>query len=65
MVASYFKGTFEVALCFTRIKVILEGFVHTDFGGCADSGKSTIGYVFTIISTTVSCMSRHQKNVAF
>ena len=60
----YLKGTSKVTLCFRRKKVVLEGFADADLGGCADSGKSTTGYVFTIGGTAISWMSRLQKSVA-
>ncbi|KAI3791043.1 hypothetical protein L2E82_04591 [Cichorium intybus] len=60
----YLKGTTEIALCFRRKGVVLEGFADADLGGCVDSGKSTTGYVFTIGGTTISWMSRLQKSVA-
>ncbi|KAI3767934.1 hypothetical protein L2E82_18363 [Cichorium intybus] len=60
----YLKGTSEIALCFRRKGVVLEGFADADLGGCADSGKSTTGYVFTIGGTAISWMSRLQKSVA-
>lgn len=34
----YLKGTSEVSLCFSRNKVILEGYTDADLGGCVDSG---------------------------
>ncbi|GJU47681.1 retrovirus-related pol polyprotein from transposon TNT 1-94 [Tanacetum coccineum] len=60
----YLKGTSKATLCFSRKKVVLEGFSDSDYGGCLDSGKSTTGYVFTVGGTTVSWMSRIQKCVA-
>ncbi|KAI3764834.1 hypothetical protein L2E82_14851 [Cichorium intybus] len=60
----YLKGTAEIALCFRRKGVVLEGFTDADLGGCVDSGKSTTGYVFTIGGTAISWMSRLQKSVA-
>ena len=37
---------------------------NANLGGCEDSGKSTIGYSFTIGGTTISWMSRFQNSVA-
>uniref|UniRef100_A0A3Q7HA93 Reverse transcriptase Ty1/copia-type domain-containing protein n=1 Tax=Solanum lycopersicum TaxID=4081 RepID=A0A3Q7HA93_SOLLC len=38
-------------------KVTLQGFVDADLGGDVDSSRSTSGYVYTIVGTTVSWMS--------
>ncbi|GJT23082.1 retrovirus-related pol polyprotein from transposon TNT 1-94 [Tanacetum coccineum] len=60
----YLKCTSKATLCFSRKKVVLEGFSDSDYGGCLDSGKSTTGYFFTVGGTIVSWMSRIQKCVA-
>lgn len=36
---SYLKGASEVALCFRRKWIVLEGFSDVDLGGCMDLGK--------------------------
>ncbi|GJV43321.1 retrovirus-related pol polyprotein from transposon TNT 1-94 [Tanacetum coccineum] len=60
----YLKGTSKATLYFSRKEVVLEGFSDSDYEGFLDSGKSTMGYVFTVGGTTVSWMSRIQKCVA-
>ncbi|GJX74919.1 retrovirus-related pol polyprotein from transposon TNT 1-94 [Tanacetum coccineum] len=42
----------------------LKGFSDLDYGGCLDSGKSTMGYVFTVGGIAVSWMSKIRKCVA-
>nr|GEV98737.1 retrovirus-related Pol polyprotein from transposon TNT 1-94 [Tanacetum cinerariifolium] len=59
----YLKGTSKATLYFNRKEVVLERFFYSDYGGCLDSGKSTIGYVFILGGTTVSWMSRIQMCV--
>ncbi|GJV03050.1 hypothetical protein Tco_1336619 [Tanacetum coccineum] len=59
----YLKGTSKATLCFSRKEVVLEGFSHSDYGGCLDSSKSTTGYVFTVGGTVVRWISRIQKCV--
>ncbi|XP_071718250.1 secreted RxLR effector protein 161-like [Rutidosis leptorrhynchoides] len=41
-----------------------RGYTDANLSECDDSVKSTTGYVFTIEKTTVSWMSRLQRNVA-
>ncbi|GKD11572.1 hypothetical protein Tco_1195979 [Tanacetum coccineum] len=38
----YLKGTSKATLYFRRKEVVLEGFSDLDYGGCLDTGKSTI-----------------------
>ncbi|GKA40568.1 hypothetical protein Tco_0733161 [Tanacetum coccineum] len=38
----YLKGTSKATLYFSRKNVVLEGFSDSDYGGCLDTGKSTI-----------------------
>ncbi|GJY06382.1 retrovirus-related pol polyprotein from transposon TNT 1-94 [Tanacetum coccineum] len=52
----YLKGTSKATLCFSRKEVVLEGFSDSDYRGCIDSGKSTIGYVFTVKVRAVSLL---------
>ncbi|GKA16113.1 hypothetical protein Tco_0695860 [Tanacetum coccineum] len=47
----YLKGTSKATLCFSRKKVVLEGFSDSDYGGCLDLGKSITGYIFTVDGT--------------
>lgn len=59
----YLKGTFKSSLCLRRKKVVFEGSTNADIGGCMDSGKSTIGYVFTFRGNAINWMSRLQMSV--
>ncbi|GJW87087.1 retrovirus-related pol polyprotein from transposon TNT 1-94 [Tanacetum coccineum] len=60
----YLKGTLKATLCFSRKEVVLEGLSDSDYEGCLDSGKSTMGYVFTVGDTVVSWMSKIHNCVA-
>ncbi|KAL9263533.1 Retrovirus-related Pol polyprotein from transposon TNT 1-94-like protein [Drosera capensis] len=60
----YLKGTSKTSLCFSKNNVVLEGYSEANFGGCSDTRKSTIGFVFTVGGTTISWMSLLQKSVA-
>jgi hypothetical protein len=42
----------------------LKGFVDSDFAGCEDSRRSTIGWVFTLAGGPISWASQRQKTVA-
>ena len=53
-----------MALCYDGTDIRLYGYVDSDFASDVDSRKSTIGYVFTLKSETVSWVSRLQKIVA-
>ena len=60
----YLRGTANHALCFGGSETVLQGYVDSDMAGDKDSRRSTIGYVFTIGGTTVSCISKLQKVVS-
>ena len=60
----YLKGSSDIALWYDGTDVHLHGYVDSDFAGDVDSQKSTIGYVFTLKSGTLSWVSRLQKVVA-
>ncbi|XP_074362905.1 secreted RxLR effector protein 161-like [Apium graveolens] len=60
----YLKGTSKVVLYFSKKNLIFEGFPDANLGGCLDTRKSTMGYIFTLGGTAVSWMSRFQKSVA-
>nr|GEV76166.1 zinc finger, CCHC-type [Tanacetum cinerariifolium] len=51
-------------LCFSKKEVALKGFSASEYRGCLDSGKSTMGYVFTKGGTIVCWMFRLEKCVA-
>ncbi|GJZ84206.1 hypothetical protein Tco_0649545 [Tanacetum coccineum] len=63
IIRSKTNGTLKATLCFSRKEIVLEGFSDSDYGGCLNSGKSTMGYVFTVSGIVVSWMSRIQKCV--
>lgn len=59
----YLRRTTDLPLCFGRSKLIVQGFVDSDFAGDQDTRRSTTGYVFMVGSTAVSWVSRLQKIV--
>ena len=50
----YLKGTMRVCICFGKKDLVLHGFTDSDFAGCVDKRKSTIGYVFTLGGGAIS-----------
>ncbi|XP_074336600.1 uncharacterized protein LOC141673757 [Apium graveolens] len=62
---TYLKGTSKVALCFSKKDVILEGFSDVYLGGCLDTRKSTVGYIFILGGTSISWMSLLQRVLLF
>ena len=59
----YLKGTSGKSLCFKKIDIILQGFVHVDLGGDLDTRRSTTSYIYTLGGTTLSWISQLQKVV--
>jgi hypothetical protein len=58
----YLQGTKHYMLTYKRtdnLKVI--DYLDSDFTGCADSQKSTSGYVFTLANRAISCKNSKQK----
>lgn len=43
--------------------LVLEGYSDSEFSGCSDDLKSTLGYVFTMAYGAVSCRSVKQDTV--
>ncbi|XP_043469909.1 uncharacterized mitochondrial protein AtMg00810-like [Leptopilina heterotoma] len=62
----YVKGTIEMVLFFepNKSKIILQGFVDSDWGGDTTDRKSTSGFVFKMYDCTISWASRKQSTVA-
>ena len=59
----YLRDSSDTCLYFTSASLKLLGYVNTDFGGDIDSGKSTIGFVFTLGGTAMSWASNLQNIV--
>ena len=60
----YLRGTSDIALCFRKSTLGLQGYVDADMAGDIDGRKSTTRYVFTLGGTAVSWISKLQKIVA-
>ncbi|KAL3640704.1 hypothetical protein CASFOL_015672 [Castilleja foliolosa] len=63
----YIKGSLKLSLCYTKTEGSgnwIKGFVDSDYAGCAESRKSTTGYVFTCLGGAISWKARLQKVVA-
>ena len=60
----YLKGTQDVCICYGKSDASMQGFVDADYAGCADSRRSTTGYVFTFTGGAISWISRMQKCIA-
>ena len=50
----YLRDSSNTYLCFTGASLELQGYINADFAGDIDSRKSTIGFIFTLGSTTIS-----------
>ncbi|KAE8697637.1 putative tRNA ligase [Hibiscus syriacus] len=60
----YIKGTSNVALCYRRSNLLINGYVDSDYAGDLDKSKSTTGYVFKVAGGAVSWVSKLQSVVA-
>ena len=63
-ILKYLRGTTTHALCFGGSDTILQGYVDSDMAGDKDIRRRTTRYVFTIVGTTISWISKLQKVVA-
>jgi len=64
-VCAYLKGTKEKGIVFSPSRTErLQGWCDADWAGCADSYKSTSGYVFKLAGAPISWRSVKQKTVA-
>ena len=54
----YLKGTRDYMLKYRQTKNLeVVGYSDSDFVGCVDSRKSTLGYIFMLVSGVVSWRS--------
>lgn len=62
----YISGTRDLCLMFDADagKRVLLGWADADWGGCADTRRSTTGYVFSTFGGTVAWKSKRQATVA-
>jgi ATP-binding cassette subfamily B (MDR/TAP) protein 1 len=60
----YLKGTSRSCLRFGSGDLVLQGYTDADYAGCADSRKSTFGYMMTYTGGAVSWQSRLQKCIS-
>lgn len=61
----YLKGTLNLKLTYKAdANESIEGYCDADWGGCIESGRSTSGYVFTLMGGPISWSSRKQSCVA-
>ena len=64
-VLRYIRGTVDHGLTFTYSdNFVLHGFSDADWAGCAESRKSTSGYVFFMGNSLISWASKKQSIVA-
>ena len=64
LIMRYLSGTKDKCLCLGRGDVSIIGYTDSDYGGCADSRKSTSGYIFQIMGGVIAWRSRLQDCVA-
>ena len=72
----YLKGTYHLKLLFPygkplaleglsgKCPIILEGLSDSNYAGCRDTRRLTLGYIFRLVSCTISWRSRKQRSVA-
>ena len=65
----YVLGTIGQGLCFSKDKnfngkITIKCFVDSDWGGCPDTRRSTVGYIIHVCGCPVSWKSRLMKTVA-
>ena len=63
-VLRYLRYTRDYGLHYTRYPVVLEGYFDENWISDAKNSKSTNGYVFTLVGTTVSWKSSKQTVIA-
>ncbi|KAJ4710130.1 Retrovirus-related Pol polyprotein from transposon TNT 1-94 [Melia azedarach] len=64
-VLRYLKGTHDLGILFKpEAELNLFGYVDSDWAGCIDDGKSTLGYAFSVGSGMFSWCSKKQDVVA-
>ena len=54
----YLRGTTSHAFCFGGSNIVIHGYVDVDMEGDKYNKRSTIGCVFVVGGTTVSCISK-------
>ena len=64
LIIRYLSGTKDKCLCLGRGDVSIIGYTDSDYGGCADSRKSTSGYIFQIMGSAIAWRPRLQDCVA-
>ncbi len=64
-VLGYVKATIDYGIVFSRDQSLIPiGFVDADYGGCCDTTRSTLRYVFTMAGGPVCWSSKHQATIA-
>ena len=64
LILRYLSGTKDKCLCLGRGDASIIGYTDSDYAGCADSRKSTSGYIFLIMGGAIAWRSRLQECVA-
>ena len=54
LIMRYLSGTKDKCLCLGRGDVSIIGYTYSDYGGCANSRKSTLGYIFQIMGGAIA-----------
>jgi hypothetical protein len=64
-VLRYIQGTTSYGIRYCKNSMVkLLGFCDSDYGGCVDDMKSTLGYAFSVGSSVFSWSSKKQQSVA-
>jgi len=64
-VIGYIKNTIDYGLTYSRDADLNPlAYVDADYGGCRDTRRSTLGYVFTMAGGAVTWSSKRQATVA-
>jgi hypothetical protein len=64
LILRYLSGTKDKCLCLGKGDAYIIGYTDSDYAGCADSRKSTSGYIFQIMGGVIAWRSRLQDCVA-
>jgi hypothetical protein len=56
------RGTSTHALCFGGLDIVLQGYVDSYMEGDKNSKRRTTGYFFVVGGTTISWISKLQKD---
>ncbi|MCO5600401.1 hypothetical protein L7F22_054513 [Adiantum nelumboides] len=57
LILRYLSGTVDRQICYGGGELSMKGYVDSDYAGCADSRKSTIGWIYTFTGFAIAWRS--------